>query len=322
MRRSGVVAIILVLGCGGGGGGGGGDSTKPVDAAGTGGAGGGGGGGGNGDANPGSDAPIVDSSTPSGQDANSKLPDRPPSPDGASVADAVLDSTLVVQSDGGAGADAQPSCAQAGSSCATSPAVCCAGTTCTNFPDLGGSFCAANCTTGDGCNSGCCVPLEKGGGVCGASSYCATCKKAGQEGCVSDTECCGGAACITELSGGVATRNVCKDHCTANTDCYSGCCAAVNGATYRVCSAASFCTTVTVPTSSTQAAGTYPVTVSREDADLYKVQGKTIWIKTQFCFQFVYFDSATLVWGGKYAAGNKIRFSSGQECTVTDILSQ
>jgi hypothetical protein len=94
----------------------------------------------------------------------------------------------------------------------------------------------------------------------------------------------------------------------------------VSGATYYVCSAVQFCPTGVVPPSSTYLPGTYPVTVTREDADLYKVQGKTVWIKTQFCYQYVYYDSATLVWGGAYATNNRITFSSGQWCNVANVL--
>lgn len=68
--------------------------------------------------------------------------------------------------------------------------------------------------------------------------------------------------------------------------------------------------------------GTYRVTVSRDSADLYKtVVGAKVYIKTQFCFQFVFFDDATLVWGGKFSLDNKITFSTKQACEVVDVLT-
>lgn len=236
---------------------------------------------------------------------------------GAGGSSGVGGSTAVV--DGGA-RDAQPICGQAGTACALPGSPCCTGTTCVTFPDFGGDFCAADCTTGDGCNSGCCTGLVNGGAVCAPSSYCATCKKAGEEGCQSNGDCCNGSACITELSGGVATRNVCKDYCTANSACYSGCCAPVIDATYFVCSASNFCSSPSPAPISSQPLGTFTVTVSREDANLYKVQGKSLWIKTQLCLELVFFDAASLTWGGKYASGNEIAFSSGNKCTVVDVL--
>jgi hypothetical protein len=244
---------------------------------------------------------------------DSATPDAPPA---ASDAGAPLDSALADASppaDGGGGS----MCVQAGSSCKTG--ACCAGTTCVEFPD--GDFCSANCAVGMDCVSGCCAPLKSGGAVCAPSSFCATCKKAGEENCQSNADCCAGALCISELSGGVVTRRVCKDKCTANNGCVSGCCAPIIDSTDRVCSAQNFCGgTAVPPTSGGRASGTYAVTVSREESDIYRVQGERTWIKTRFCFEFVYFDRATLVWGGKFAVGNKITFSSGRSCDVEDVL--
>lgn len=61
-------------------------------------------------------------------------------------------------------------CQQAGASCAS--AACCGGSTCAGFEDLGGDFCAADCTRNRECQSGCCAPLEGGGSVCAPASYC------------------------------------------------------------------------------------------------------------------------------------------------------
>jgi hypothetical protein len=313
MRRTGAVVIALFLGCGGGGGAtGGGGGIASGGSSGAGGVGGSG---------------LSSLSDAAAADANGgtlATPDgNPISPDGPAsvVRDAAIPSdTAVAPPDAVAGADAQVTCGQAGIACGATAAACCAGTTCVTFPSLGGDFCTANCVSGDGCQSGCCVSLTTGRFVCAPSGNCATCKKAGETGCATDSDCCAGSACITELSGGVATGTVCKDYCVANAGCYSGCCASVLGATYSVCSATNFCASPAPAPVSSQPAGTFSVTVSRESADLYKVQGKSVWIQTQFCYQYVYYDNATLVWNGKYGANNLITFSSGQTCTVVDIL--
>jgi hypothetical protein len=69
------------------------------------------------------------------------------------------------------GADA---CMPAGDACQTN-GDCCGfsnGTsTCTWFED-GLMVCADYCVLGADCSSGCCVPLEDGGGVCGPASFC------------------------------------------------------------------------------------------------------------------------------------------------------
>jgi hypothetical protein len=233
--------------------------------------------------------PVIDTSKPQ--------PDLAPAGDGPSVV--------------------PPVCSSAGGTCASNS--CCAGTTCVNVPELGGAFCAGICETGGDCVSGCCVALQNGGNACALASYCTTCKKAGQEGCVTDVDCCMGAICIQETSGGQETRTVCKDRCTAGSECASGCCAPLTNSSDHVCSAPNFCATPTPP-SGTLGTGTYDVTVSRESQDLYKVQFKMTWIKTQFCYEYVYFDRAILIWNGKFASGNRVVFSGGRTCDVVDVL--
>lgn len=66
--------------------------------------------------------------------------------------------------------------------------------------------------------------------------------------------------------------------------------------------------------------GTYAVNVTRDAQDLYAVTGQSMWIKTQFCFEFVFYDAATLVWNGKFFVSNKITFSSGKSCDVVDVF--
>jgi hypothetical protein len=353
MRRLGLMVMMVALGCGG-------DDNPSPDAQGTGGAvpladaaGGGGGAGGTGggaDAGgmdvsgiaggtgglPGPDAGGVDVAAlvadaardvatdgPNLGDTSAATPDGPAlQPDLASGSASPADASGTPV-DGATSADALAVCRQAGDSCAGAAASCCSGTTCVNFPELGGAFCSANCTTGGDCVSGCCAPLTSGSGsVCAPAARCAGCKKAGEENCQGDDDCCNGSSCIAELnSQGQVTRTVCKDYCTANANCYSGCCAPVQNQTYRVCSAPNFCPTPAPPPSSSYPPGTYNVTVSRESQDLYRVQLQKTWIKTRFCYEYVYYDTATLLWGGKFATGNRITFSSGRSCEVEDVLT-
>jgi hypothetical protein len=179
MRRTGVVVIALFAGCGGGGGAtGGGGGTASGGSSGAGGAGGEG-------LSGLSDAAVADANggTLAAPDANPISPDGPASV----VHDAGIPlDTAAAPLDAVAGADALATCGQAGTACAATAAGCCAGNACVNFPELGGSFCTAACVSGDGCKSGCCVPLKSGGSACAPASYCATCKKAGEEGCQFD----------------------------------------------------------------------------------------------------------------------------------------
>lgn len=63
-------------------------------------------------------------------------------------------------------------CSQAGTACEHS-SDCCYDANCTNFDSMG-SYCAAFCTSGSDCQSGCCVPLQDGSAsVCAPQSYCA-----------------------------------------------------------------------------------------------------------------------------------------------------
>ena len=63
----------------------------------------------------------------------------------------------------------------------------------------------------------------------------------------------------------------------------------------------------------------YPVTVSRDASDYYLGKFSFLGvIKTQFCFQFVFFDNATLRLNTS-STGTLI-FSSGQQCAVTNVF--
>lgn len=224
MQRMTFVMALAMVGCGGSSGGGGApmepDAGAPAAEP---------------DAQP---APAPDAVAPSPDTAPPADQAVPPKDGPAPTPDA-MPASKPDAAGGGA-------CGQPGDPCGT----CCPGASCVNFPSLGGSFCAADCTKGTDCQSGCCAPVQQGGSVCAPPANC------------------GGGG-----GGG------------------------------------------------TVAPGTYNVTVSRAGQDLYQTTDKKFIIKTQFCFEFATYDSAVLVWGGKYAAGNRITFSSRQGCDVVDILT-
>lgn len=117
---------------------------------------------------------------------------------------------------------------------------CCAGTTCASYtssPTI--KRCHSLCTKNSQCNSGCCIPLNNSsGGICAEASMCTPICDTGGDVCGGASPCCSSSRCITERG---AMQSVCKDLCTANSQCYSGCCAPIINSTERVCSAMSFC---------------------------------------------------------------------------------
>jgi len=64
-----------------------------------------------------------------------------------------------------------PTCSSPGDSCLTTK--CCDGSMCVNDGKAMLTVCAAPCTAGTQCSSGCCVPDASGGSVCAPPSYCA-----------------------------------------------------------------------------------------------------------------------------------------------------
>lgn len=95
-------------------------------------------------------------------------------------------------------------CLPLGATCKTPPECCgfAAGTTkCVN------STCAATCTSGAQCQTGCCAPLVSGGSACGPSSLCGGNQTAGiGDPCNSTTDCQSGLTCAG-VGGGWCTRN-------------------------------------------------------------------------------------------------------------------
>jgi hypothetical protein len=68
-------------------------------------------------------------------------------------------------------------------------------------------------------------------------------------------------------------------------------------------------------------ADVYKVNLTRKDQDFYEVQGQGIYLKTRFCYEFVYGDEAIvrIDSAAGYVIG-KIMFSNGSTCDIAMIL--
>jgi hypothetical protein len=105
-------------------------------------------------------------------------------------------------------------CAAAAEPCAGT-SDCCDGNTCVNFPDLGGSYCTAQCDTGNDCYSGCCAELESGGGACAPEDYCQSTGTA----LIGDV-CTSSDVCATDYCEFLDTgTGYCSDDCVTSSDC-------------------------------------------------------------------------------------------------------
>ena len=71
----------------------------------------------------------------------------------------------------------------------------------------------------------------------------------------------------------------------------------------------------------TIASDVYEVTVTRKDQDLYEVLGADVYIKTRYCYEYVYYDDAILKIDSNYGFNiGTIMFDSGDTCDVAKIL--
>ena len=70
------------------------------------------------------------------------------------------------------------------------------------------------------------------------------------------------------------------------------------------------------------ASDVYKVTVTRKGQDLYEVQGGQVYIKTRYCYEYVYGDESILRIDSPagYSVG-KLIFNSGTSCDVEKVLS-
>lgn len=66
-------------------------------------------------------------------------------------------------------------------------------------------------------------------------------------------------------------------------------------------------------------ADTYSVTVNREDSNIYQIATKEIYIHTNYCYEFVYYEDATLdMWG---RTGELTFEKSNQTCSVSGVYA-
>lgn len=66
-------------------------------------------------------------------------------------------------------------------------------------------------------------------------------------------------------------------------------------------------------------ADTYGLTVSREDSNRYKVSGMDVYIQTNYCYEYAYFEESILDMFGR--TGDITFTDSGQTCTVAGVYA-
>lgn len=71
---------------------------------------------------------------------------------------------------------------------------------------------------------------------------------------------------------------------------------------------------------SAAAADYYRVNVRRVEQNLYRDTTSRMYIKTRYCYEYVYGEDAILVWDGPRSWSNKLIFDSGSECDVEGVF--
>lgn len=75
------------------------------------------------------------------------------------------------------------------------------------------------------------------------------------------------------------------------------------------------------------AAERYKVNVTRKDSDLYKVDGTSFWIRTKYCHEYAYGETAVMIWHGRGSYSNKLVFldyegAKKAECDIESLLAE
>lgn len=66
----------------------------------------------------------------------------------------------------------------------------------------------------------------------------------------------------------------------------------------------------------------YSVVVTRKESNLYKVENTRLYVKTKFCYEYVYHADATLYYE-QYGSDNSLYFvNSRTSCDVEKVLSE
>jgi hypothetical protein len=89
---------------------------------------------------------------------------------------------------GGAAGNEQTQCLEPGQLDCSDTALCCDGAMC--IADGTTIVCAALCESSDGCNSGCCAPVDETNSVCAPADFCAPPVDTCSEDTDCDTACC------------------------------------------------------------------------------------------------------------------------------------
>lgn len=71
----------------------------------------------------------------------------------------------------------------------------------------------------------------------------------------------------------------------------------------------------------TVAESVYEEYITRKSNDLYQIDGKAIYIKTRFCYEYSYSEKVLFTYNpyGGYSQG-KIMFKNGQTCDIEKIM--
>lgn len=71
----------------------------------------------------------------------------------------------------------------------------------------------------------------------------------------------------------------------------------------------------------------YKITVSRDESNMYRVDGTQLYIQTKFCHEYGYYEKAVLVWHGRGSWNNKLVFldyngKSKASCDVRRVYKE
>lgn len=64
----------------------------------------------------------------------------------------------------------------------------------------------------------------------------------------------------------------------------------------------------------------YDVTVTRKDSNLYKISGKEVYIRTRYCYEYVYSEESLLRMSG--SSGKLVFLDKGKSCDVKGVYGE
>ena len=80
----------------------------------------------------------------------------------------------------------------------------------------------------------------------------------------------------------------------------------------------SVCVTLLMLIAGTVVAGDYDMTVTRKGSNLYKVDGKDVYIHTRYCYEYVYSEDSLLRMSG--TSGKIVFIDEGSSCDVKAVF--